>query len=183
MIFSQSIGNQSGMVPGPSGHQKTSFWMGSKLPDPWKNSKNDKLKKSKISWKTQAFDDFLDLIFSNFPCWRMCCLAAGLEGTFTWLLEQILAQSNYRTCWIFGSTSVQILVALSILFGEYLAIYPTDLDDFQNVPRHFITLEACSLRLVTALMYIWVLVWSTLLDFDPGMAMMEKHPNYGNLYN
>ena len=78
------------------------------------------------------------------------------RGTFTWLLEQILAQSNYRTCWIFGSTSVQILVAFSILFGEYLAIYPLDLDDFQNVPRHLITLEACRLRLPTALIYIWV---------------------------
>ena len=41
MMFPKSIGNQSGMVPGPSGHQKTLFWMG----------------------------------------WRMCCLAAGLEGT------------------------------------------------------------------------------------------------------
>ena len=49
MMFPKSIGNQSGMVPGPSGHQKTSFWMGSKLPDPSKNSKNDKLKKFKIS--------------------------------------------------------------------------------------------------------------------------------------
>ena len=80
------------------------------------------------------------------------------RGTFTWLLEQILAQSNYRTCWIFGSTSVQILGDISILFGEYLAIYQTDLDDFQNVPRHLITLEACSLRLATALIYIWVFV-------------------------
>ena len=35
------------------------------------------------------------------------------RGTFTWLLEQILAQSNYRTCWIFGSTSVQILGSVS----------------------------------------------------------------------
>ena len=158
MMFPKSIGNQSGMVPRPSGHQKTSFWMGSKLLDPWKNSKNDKLKKSKISWKTQAFDDFLDLIFSNFPCWRMCCLAAGLEKTFTWLLEQILAQSNYRTYWIFGSTSVQILVALSILFGEYLAIYPLDLDDFQKLWGYLITLEAYSLRLAIALIYIWVFV-------------------------
>ena len=88
----------------------------------------------------------------------MCCLAAGLEGHSIWLLEQILAQSNYRTCWIFGSTSVQILVPFSILFGEYLAIYQTDLDDFQNVPRHLITLEACSLRLATTLIYIWVFV-------------------------
>ena len=77
---------------------------------------------------------------------------------FTWLLEQILAQSNYRACWIFGSTSVQILGDISILFGEYLEIYPLDLDDFQNVPRHLITLEACSLRLATALIYIWVFI-------------------------
>ena len=54
-----------------------------------KNPKNDKLKKSKISRKTQAFDDFLDLIFSNFPCWRMCCLAAGLEEILKWLVEHI----------------------------------------------------------------------------------------------
>ena len=73
---------------------------------------------------------------------------------FTWLLEQILAQSNYRACWIFGSTPVQILVPFSILFGEYLEIYPLDLDDFQNVPRHLIILEACSLRLATAFMYM-----------------------------
>ena len=39
-----------------------------------------------------------------------------------------------------------------------LEIYQLDLDDFQNVPRHLITLEACSLRLATALMYIWVFV-------------------------
>ena len=74
----------------------------------------------------------------------------------TWLLEQILAQSNYRTCWIFGSTSVQILGDISILFGEYLAIYPLDLDDFQKLWGYLITLEACRLRLATALIYIWV---------------------------
>ena len=75
-----------------------------------------------------------------------------------WLLEQILAQSNYRACWIFGSTSVQILGSVSILFGEYLAIYQTDLDDFQKLWGYLITLEACRLRLVTALIYIWVFV-------------------------
>ena len=80
------------------------------------------------------------------------------RGTFTWLLEQILAQSNYRTCWIFGLTSVKILVALSILFGEYLAIYQTDLDDFQKLWGYLMSLEACSLRFATALIYIWVFV-------------------------
>ena len=39
MMFPKLIGNQSGMVPGPAGHQKTSFWMGSKLPDPKKKLK------------------------------------------------------------------------------------------------------------------------------------------------
>ena len=30
--------------------------------------------------KTSWFEGFWDLIYSNFPCWRMCCLAAGLSG-------------------------------------------------------------------------------------------------------
>ena len=55
---------------------------------------------------------------------------------------------------VFGSTPVQILGPFSILFGEYLAIYQTDLDDFQKEPRHLITLEAYRLRLATALIYI-----------------------------
>ena len=80
----------------------------------------------------------------------------GPEGTSHMTLRADTAQSNYHTCWIFGSNSVQILGDILILFGEYLAIYPLDLDDFQNVPRHLITLEACSLRLATALIYIWV---------------------------
>ena len=47
-MFPKSIGNQSGMVPGPSGHQKTSFLDGFQAARPLKkNSKNDKLKKSK----------------------------------------------------------------------------------------------------------------------------------------
>ena len=154
MMFPKSIGNQSGMVPGPSGHQKTSFWMGSKLLDTWKNSKNDKLKKSKISWKTQAFDDFLDLIFSNFPCWRMCCLAAGLEGTIHMTLRADTAQSNNRACSNFGSTSAPVLGHFSILFGEYLEIYPLDLDDFQKLWGYLITLESFRLRLATALIQI-----------------------------
>ena len=58
MMFPKSIGDQSGMVPGPSGHQKTSFWMGSKLPDPWK-----KLKK----WQTQK----VKKIIKNLSIWRL----------------------------------------------------------------------------------------------------------------
>ena len=128
-----------------SRHQKTS--------KEWQNIHLGASGKMFKSWpKTSSFEGFWDLIFSNFPCWRMCCLAAGLEGTFTWLLEEILAQSNYRTCWIFGSTSVQILGPFSILFGEYLEIYPLDLDDFQKLWGYLITLEACSLRLDTALL-------------------------------
>ena len=40
--FSQSIRDQSGMVPGSLGHQKTSIWMHWKLPESLKNIKQVK---------------------------------------------------------------------------------------------------------------------------------------------
>ena len=117
-----------------------------------------KLKKSKNHPKLKYLTTFWTLFSQISHAGACVAWRRASRGTFTWLLEQILAQSNYRACSILGSTPVQILVALSILFGEYLTIYPTDLDDFQNVPGHLITLEACSLRLATALIYIWVFV-------------------------
>ena len=151
MMFAKSIEDHSGMV-----------WY---LQDIKKHQRDDKIS----TWRPpENFPKMTDKLAHMKSFWTLfsqishagACVAwrRASRGTFTWLLEQILAQSNYRTCWIFGSTSVSFLVPFSILFGEYLTIYPTDLDDFQNVPRHLITLEAYRLRLATALIYIWVFV-------------------------
>ena len=74
MMFPKSIQDHSGMVQGPSKDQKTSKgWQNIDLEASGKFPENDR--------QTRSYEEFLDLIFSNFPCWRMCCLAAGLEGT------------------------------------------------------------------------------------------------------
>ena len=49
MNFPKSIQNQSGMVPGSPGHEKTSIWIHCKLPELWKNIKIlEKMINSKI---------------------------------------------------------------------------------------------------------------------------------------
>ena len=67
LMFPKSVQDHSGKVVGPSGHQKTSKgWQNIHLGASGKMFKN---------WpKTSSFEGFWDLIFSNFPCWRMCCL-------------------------------------------------------------------------------------------------------------
>ena len=75
-MFPKSVQDHSGKVLGPSRHQKTSKgWQNIHLGASGKMFKN---------WpKTSSFEGFWDLIFSNFPCWRMCCLAAAGETLMT----------------------------------------------------------------------------------------------------
>ena len=46
-------------------------------------------KKFKNSTKTCHSEKFWDSVLSFSSCWRMCCLAAGLEDNIKWLVEHI----------------------------------------------------------------------------------------------
>ena len=50
-------------------------------------------KKFKISTKTYHSDHFLDVFFEFSSCWRMCCLAAGLEAIL--LLSSLMTRRAY----------------------------------------------------------------------------------------
>ena len=47
-------------------------------------------KKFKNSTKTCHSEKFWDSVLSFSSCWRMCCLAAGLEGNLEWLVEHMV---------------------------------------------------------------------------------------------
>ena len=81
MKLPKFIQDHSGMVPGASGHRKTFKnlqifpWEG--LGASGKNLKN--------SSENIVLNDFLDVFFQIFPCWRMYCPCGGTRGlSFHW---------------------------------------------------------------------------------------------------
>ena len=85
MMFPKFIQDHSGMVPGASGHRKTFKnlqifpWEG--LGASGKNPKN--------SSENIVLNDFLDLFFQIFPCWRMYCPCGGTRGPlFCWTVTR-----------------------------------------------------------------------------------------------
>ena len=75
MNDSKSIQNHFEDVPVSPGHQKNIKNNQFRSPDaPEKNQKNHP--------KTHQFDGVWDPNFSNFPCWRMCCLRQPLGRYF-----------------------------------------------------------------------------------------------------
>ena len=102
MSFAKSIKNQSGMVPGSPGHEKTSIWIHWKLPEPWKTWQNPKkIINSKIDQENEEIryqDHDLDLFW---------VLLDSFHFSFdhTWLRTDRL-KSNYLTCWKFEMSSV-----------------------------------------------------------------------------
>ena len=65
-------------------------------------------------------------------------------------------KSNYRTCWKFEMSSVPILVSFSILFFNFLKIYPLEFDTFHYIKSFWVVLDLGTLRLPRVWMYIWV---------------------------
>ena len=94
MKFLGSIRDHSGMVPGASGHRKTFKnlqifpWEG--LGASGKNLKN--------SSENIVLNDFLDLFFQIFPCWRMYCPCGGTRGFFFSLNKRYAHDSQSRYC-------------------------------------------------------------------------------------
>ena len=92
MNLPKSIQNHSGMVPGASGHCKTfknlQIFSWESLGASGKN-----LKKSS---ENIVLNDFLDLFFQIFPCWRMYCPCGGTRGHF--LHSNSLTRRAYTVC-------------------------------------------------------------------------------------
>ena len=72
----KSIQDHSGMVPGAPGHQKT---FKNLQIFPWEGlgASGKNLKKSS---ENIVLNDFLDVFFQIFPCWRMYCPCGSLSG-------------------------------------------------------------------------------------------------------
>ena len=73
-----------------------------------------------------------------------------------WLLEQISSKSNYLRCWFFELSLVPVLVPFSILFSNFLNIYPLEFDDSQKLWLFWVELSESGLRSGFGWIYIWV---------------------------
>ena len=86
----------------------------------------------KISTKTYHSDHFLDVFFKFSSCWRMCCLAAGLEAILKWLVEHIsrmlyrvirgqgwasLNHQKIRTFWLIWHLNFHFMKYVTVCFG------------------------------------------------------------------
>ena len=105
MKFPKFIQDHSAMIPGAPEHRKT---FKNLQIFPWEGlgASGKNLKKSS---ENIVLNDFLDVFFQIFPCWRMYCPCGGTRGPFFhWINDMHMtlgadtAQSNYRTCWIFA---------------------------------------------------------------------------------
>ena len=78
------------------------------------------------------------------------------SSLFNWLLEQISSKSNYLRCWFFELSLVPVLVPFSILFSNFLNIYPLEFDDSQKLWLFWVELSESGLRSGFGWIYIWV---------------------------